>query len=248
MASLFTIWSICPIFLIHIQPLLSIKKSLFEALLSGDSVNRSLRPEVYRLPPPIYKDEEDCEWLNPSIDMKLEGFLYDKSMCETNTSILEAKILMSKACKGALSPSQQKNLRRELDRDRNFVYQVGLAPNRLPGLVENNPLIAIDVLLKLMESNQITEYFSVLVNMEMSLHSMEVVNRLTTAVETTHRIRSFIYIKLYIHLVLFATKNHQCSRINSGDTGVGDHSRSSPNNGVSLTVPNIPTPQTNQTK
>ena len=89
------------------------------------------------------------------------------------------KDLLGKALEGPLLPSQQKDLISKIQQEKALMGGYSLKPVDLPMLVENNPSIAVEILKKVLLSGKVSnEYFSVLVGMEMSFHSMEVVNTL----------------------------------------------------------------------
>lgn len=143
-------------------------------------------PNFIRPAPPPLLNEDELIWLNPeNFLLDHHNYLYDSTMCETKaTAVNEVRRLLAKALKGPLNLSQLDQLSALIKNvDPTSIVATGVTPAQYPELVEFNPVIAYDVLICLMSTPQITDYFSVLVNMDMSLHSMEVVNRLTTTVE-----------------------------------------------------------------
>lgn len=154
-------------------------RQLMEGLLLADSPMKNVvAPNFMSIAPPLLPVDDELVWFdltNPAWHRPV----YDASISNISS---EAKRLVALVFNEPLNIQDRQVLLAELEKDALMVNHIGLTPAKLPRLVENNPLVAIEILLKLMHSSHITEYLNVLVNMDMSLYSMEVVNRYVGAV------------------------------------------------------------------
>ena len=143
------------------------QRRTIEELLVGPNAPglKTLSPEFLRLVPPLFLREDEMIWQDP-VDWAHISYEYDHSLLEHQDTGCEAARLTLRAAQSTLTLGEQQRLLAHLDRAEEplVVSSLGLSPSNLPDLVENNPMIAIEILIKLMQegSSQITEYFSVL--------------------------------------------------------------------------------------
>jgi len=140
------------------------------------------RPNFVTFAPPVHYARDEVVFMVP-LEPSFHSVILDP--LEQKEEETEARQLMNLAIRETLSIEKRESLINEIKKGRKVVIvnQLGITPEKLALLVENNPNIALEVLIKLVDSPDITEYFAVLVNMEMSVHVLEVVNRLTLTVD-----------------------------------------------------------------
>lgn len=110
-------------------------------------------------------------------------FAWEPNLYDSKDGPEVAKKLFILAQRQPLETSQYDILKKELCEKEDALQNLQLSTASLPKLVDKNPSLAVDVLLLLASTQQFGEYLTVLINMDLSLHSMEVVNKITASLE-----------------------------------------------------------------
>lgn len=165
-------------------------------------------PRWVRAPPPRLDSVDEVMWMD--VDVLSFDLLLDPGLgMEVASAHKQEQLrrLLGQACREPFSAAQQKEVIELLldatNPDMLTAATAVVTPAKLPLLVQANPSVAIELLLLLMSGSAlVSDYLGVLVNMEMTLHAMEVVNRLTTAVDLPTE-----FVHLYISNCITSCRN-----------------------------------------
>ena len=145
-------------------------------------MNQSSHTEYLRLVPPLHEcTMDEFAWLSPLADINEQKsfFSWDSSICTSDAINSRMHSLICKAYQRAINPSEQQQILDILHDHPDLITRLHFPPSKFPFLVEHNPTFSISFF-QLLPSNHLNDYFQSLLNMHLSLHSIEVVNRLLT--------------------------------------------------------------------
>ncbi|KAI9202987.1 uncharacterized protein BJ171DRAFT_511464 [Polychytrium aggregatum] len=137
------------------------------------------------LPPSMPLLDHELSWIHPAIQGPL--IEWDPSIASDTTKRNEVRQHLLAGAETPLSISQQQHVASILQADPNLVLQCGVTTGNLVGLVEHNPSLAFEALKSLASVGHIDEFLEILINMGVSLQSMEVVNQLASSIELPSR-------------------------------------------------------------
>ena len=115
--------------------------------------------------------------------MTVPEVLWDNENQKEKASCEEAKELLRIALTTKLSPEHNLIAVNALKNDSKLVFKSGITHKNLGELVEKNSAIAVEIILAIMSSSKVQDYFGELVNIPLSLNSLEVVNKLALMME-----------------------------------------------------------------
>lgn len=131
----------------------------------------------------------DMRWMDPQEPVSI---VYDHSLVDEGCKQSVLKDLFEISVSSALTQTQVSTLLRGISEDPNALRAINVTPTNLPGLVEHNPALASELLVRVVKhmppvsdsvapdtGNDTTKLLYSLLSIDMSLHSMEVVSHLS---------------------------------------------------------------------
>jgi len=156
-------------------------------------------PKLKILAPPLHATVDELVWMDPRqsnfhkviLDTGVQpSESEDQQNQNPNQSV--AAQLFGQALQEALTLSQRQTLFNEIKSQPELIIKtLDFTPTKIPKLVEHNHLVLTELLTRLMKiGTNISKYLDVLVSMDTSIHSLEVVNGLIACPELP---KDFLY-------------------------------------------------------
>jgi len=162
------------------------RNSMHMILSEPNFGKRILQPQFITIPPPLYEGPDDeLEWLFPC-EPFVHDIEWDPAMCQNGIGRHELEKLFKIALSRKLEVEEETRFKDEIKQEPKTLESIGLNAEALPQLVEYNPMVTVEVLmiiLKYEDKEEIKKYLRQMTEIDVTLQSLEVVNRLVTQVE-----------------------------------------------------------------